>query len=501
MMNKINKWALYFLPLSIVLFFYLNNFNRFGHLLLTKPVFILFLIHTAFAYLLLSLGFLVCRKNKALALLFTSLFLVFFFAFGSLQDFLFNHPWKFFKLFSNTIIITLLFLSGCLLLSWWLKKRKSVVVRLNRFLLLVFTFFLVYEAGFAFMYQTLRADKLTAQPQQTFNNTPIAKDSLPDIYHLLFDSYTNNEQLEKHWQYTNPLYSQLDSLGFFTVNKATSNYSLTALSLNSAFNMNYLAGNKKERIHSFDNFLLWSLNLENNSWFRLLQQYQYNVKLHSLIYEPYSTKAKGNMAHGSPQSWLRLQTFEKVVFDPWRLNQLKKLVGSSAALPPSVAAKYGAMQQYNLNTAEQVYKDLAIPAPGPGYAFYHFLLPHYPYLFDAAGNPLPVTAGTLDLDPKGYLQQVQYSNLLINKLVRSILANKPAKPKIIIISGDHGFKDFQMGARDTSPYQTITAIYFSDKNYAALPTEMSLVNLYRFVANKAFKQNLPALRDSILQGE
>lgn len=499
-MNKAGKWLQYLLPLFIVLFFYLNNLNRFGHLLLSPPVTLLFLIHIVSAYLVLFLGLLLCRKNKAVALLFSSLLLIFFFAFGALQDFLFNSQWKLLNRLSNTIIITAFFLTGNLLLSWWLKKRKALVIRLNRFLLLVFTFFLMYEAGFAFMYQTLKADKLTAQPQQTFNNAPIAKDSLPDIYHLLFDSYTSNDQLEKHWQYTNPLYSQLDSLGFFTVNKATSNYSLTALSLNAAFNMNYLAGNKKERIHSFDNFLLWSLNLKQNSWFHLLQQYGYDVRINSLIYEPHSTKARGNMAHGSPQTWLRLQTFEKVIADPWRFNQLKKLVGRSETLPVAVINKYETVQRYNLNTVLKVYKELPFIS-SPGYAFYHFLLPHYPYIFDSLGTPLSITAATLSLDPKGYLQQVQYSNLLINKLVKAIQAHNPAKPKIIIISGDHGFKDFQKGAMDTSPYQTITAIYFSDKNYTSLPNEMSLVNLYRFVANKAFHQNLPALKDSIVQGE
>lgn len=499
-MTKAGKWLQYLLPLFIVLFFYLNNLNRFGHLLLSPPVTLLFTIHIASAYLLLFIGFLLFRKNKITALLFISLFLIFFFAFGALQDFLFNSQWKLLKLLSNTIIITIVFLGSMLVLTWWLKKRTTIAARLNRFLLLIFTFFLVYETGFAFMYQTLRADKPTDQPQVVFNNAAIPKDSLPDIYHLLFDSYTSNEELEKHWQYSNPLYSQLDSLGFFTVTKATSNYSLTALSLNAAFNMNYLAGSKKERIHSFDNFLLWSLNLKNNSWFHLLQQYQYDVRINSLIYEPHSTKARGNMAHGSPQTWLRLQTFEKVILDPWRLNQLKKLVGRSATLPASVVNKYETMQRYNLLTELQIYKELPTISR-PGYAFYHFLLPHYPYLFDAAGNPLPVTAGTLSLDPKGYLQQVQYSNLLITELAKSIMKHNPGKPKIIIISGDHGFKDFQMGAMDTSPYETITAIYFSDKNYASLPEEMSLVNLYRYVANKAFKQNLPILKDSILQGE
>lgn len=499
-MNKAGKWLQYLLPLFIVLFFYLNNLNRFGHLLLSPPVTLLFFVHLFSAYLVLFFGLLLFRKNKAAALLFSSLFLIFFFAFGALQDFLFNSQWKLLNGLSNTIIITAFFLTGSLLLSWWLKKRKALVIRLNRFLLLVFTFFLVYEAGFAFMYQTLRADKLTAQPQQTFNNTSIPKDSLPDIYHLLFDSYTSNDQLEKHWQYANPLYSQLDSLGFFTVNKATSNYSLTALSLNAAFNMNYLAGNKKERIHSFDNFLLWSLNLKQNSWFHLLKQYGYDVRINSLIYEPHSTNARGNMAHGSPQTWLRLQTFEKVITDPWRFNQLKKLVGLSETLPASVINKYETIQRYNLNTVLKVYKEVPFIS-SPGYAFYHFLLPHYPYIFDSIGTPLPITAATLSLDPKGYLQQVQYSNQLINKLVKPILAHNPAKPKIIIISGDHGFKGFQEGATDTSPYQTITAIYFSDKNYTSLPNEMSLVNLYRFVANKAFKQNLPALKDSIVQGE
>lgn len=500
-MNKNNKWIVYLLPLCIVLFFYLNNLNRFGHLLLTSPVLLLFIIHTLSAYLLLSLCLLLYRKNVAIALLFSSLFLIFFFAFGAIQDYLFNHTWKILHRLSNTIVLTILFLAGSILLCWWLQTKKTLLPRFNRFLLLLFTLFIVFETGFAVSSKSLRANKLTAQPELTFHNTPVAKDSLPDIYHILLDSYTSNGELEKHWHYTNPLYTQLDSLGFFTVDKATSNYSLTALSLNSAFNMDYLAGNKKERIHSFDNFLLWSLHLQNNSWFRLLQQYGYEVRMRSLIDEPYSTKATGNMVHESPATWLRMQTLEKTIVDPWRFNQLRKLVGRSEELPLSLVKKYTGMQQYNLQTEQQVYKDLAAPSATPGYGFYHFLLPHYPYLFDATGNPLPVTAATLSLDPKGYLQQVKYSNTLINKLVTAILAHNPSGPKVIIISGDHGFKDFQVGATDTSPYQTICAIYYSDKNYEALAGEMSLVNLYRYIANKTFKQNLPVLKDSILSGE
>ncbi len=500
MKNKF-KQVLYLLPLSIILFFYFKNGNRFGHLLLTPPVYLLFFVHILSAYLVfVTLNF-IFKRNRPFALLITSLFTIFFFLFGAIQDFLFESQWMFFNFLSNTLIICILFLLFVGFLMWRIRNKIPLLFKINRFFLLLFLIFLFSELIYGLIYKTMKQDKLTSQPLVHFQTTLVEKDSLPDIYHFLFDSYASDEILKQHWQYDNPLLKQLDSLGFFTFKNTYSNYSLTALSLSSMFNMNYLEGTKKERIHSFDNFLLWSLNLKKNSWFSLLETNNYNVQFHSLIQEPFSSKSKGNMVHESPAIWLRMQTFEKAILDPWRLNRIKKIIGTAEKNPSAIVKKYYGMQQYNLKIAEQVGIDLEKKLTTPAYNFYHFLLPHYPYLFDTTGRPLPINASTLSLNPKGYLNQVKFSNILIDSLVKKVMAYNPGKPKIIIVSGDHGFKDFKSSSNDVTPYQTICAIYFTDKGYENLSEEMSLVNLYRHISNKAFKQQLPLLRDSIILGE
>ena len=63
----------------------------------------------------------------------------------------------------------------------------------------------------------------------------------PDIYYIILDSYSRADMLQTYYGYDNSAFiAQLEALGFYVPPCAQSNYALTALSLSSTLNMDYL---------------------------------------------------------------------------------------------------------------------------------------------------------------------------------------------------------------------------------------------------------------------
>ena len=94
---------------------------------------------------------------------------------------------------------------------------------------------------------------------------------------------------------------------------------------------------------------------------------------------------------------------------------------------------------------------------------------------------------------QGYIMQVQYVNGLIENLVKELQKNKN---NIIIIQGDHGFREYDLSKiSPLKQLQILNAFYFPDQNYSSLHDSISLVNTYRAVLSQYFKQDLPLLKD------
>jgi hypothetical protein len=72
------------------------------------------------------------------------------------------------------------------------------------------------------------------------------------------------------------------------------------------------------------------------------------------------------------------------------------------------------------------------------------------------------------------------------------------KQAIIIIEGDHGFKEFTSEQMKHYGYPNFFAAFFPDENYSLLKDQMTPVNTFRIIFNKYFSQNLPMLKDSMV---
>jgi hypothetical protein len=131
----------------------------------------------------------------------------------------------------------------------------------------------------------------------------------------------------------------------------------------------------------------------------------------------------------------------------------------------------------------------------PRFVYTHFIMPHYPYLFDKNGNPLrfeeAIQGGRKDL----YLGFLQYCNNLCLTLIDTIFKTDTTNP-IIILMSDHGFTKYSTEYDPAYNFQNMVNIHLPDKNYSAFSDNQTNVNLFRTILNTQFGQQLPILKDS-----
>ena len=250
-----NRYIL--LPLLPVLFFFLHNLNQFTELIFTASVLKLFLAYCALVFLFVITCKKILRLSLSLSLFAGTIMITGFLFFGIIQDMLFRIGSRPFITSNITLFFLLVVPLGLFVI---LARRKQVrMINSNRFLVLLFSVLVSYEAILLCItlvtgksLYTLARHMVTPVPIKPKNELSVK----PDIYHIVFDSYTNRPILNKYWQFDNDIYPFLDSLGFFTIDSAICNYKTTPFSLSSTFNLQYLKGAEPFLVSNSSNFMV-----------------------------------------------------------------------------------------------------------------------------------------------------------------------------------------------------------------------------------------------------
>ncbi len=483
-----------FLPALPVFFFFLHNANYFTHLIFTTDVLILLLVYLAFAYLI----FLLCRLvklNRQQSVFLTTLLITEFLFYGVIQDGLYRSV--FFHRAGNSFVLLgiLIVLTG--LLYFLSRSKKNLLVIFNRYLLLIFSLFLVLETALL-LYKLSSGKNVAALARRM--TVPVL-DSLnpgdrpcPDIYHIIFDSYTNGPALKTYFNYDNELLPYLEGKGFFVADSATSNYKSTPYSIASIFNLQYLKGAEPYQLSNSANFLVGQRAYENNEMRHFLKRCGYRFSIYSQLEDKQLLTSFGVLGVNKPNTWLRNQTLERLYRNPWLVKKFNQLLGSGKGQPALIRRSMKSFHRYNLEAYEHILSDCRQFAGNqsgpPVFSYTHFMIPHDPYLVDEYGKPVadPRPENT---DMEGYLRQVKYTNRVIRDIVDRLLADS-TRDKIIIIQGDHGYRHYA-NAPAITDFGALDAVYFFTHDYHDLNRSSSLVNTYRVVINKFFGGNLPML--------
>lgn len=447
-----------------------------------------------------GISYLILRHLRRAA--FLAGFLLFLYLFwGSFHDFLKSILPSFIT--SYTLLLPLIPLVTIFILIWQ-KKKKPSQISTSRFLNLLLIFLLIVELATTIYYNI---DDKTNKIILTEREAPdfsipkeIEKDSLPDIFLIVFDEYMSSAGIQKYLGYNN---SSIDSFlldhGFYVAGATKSNYNSTPHVIASALNMTYfpfpLEGSRTDPA----TLVLAQKAVQHAKLPKVFAESGYDIVNCGQMDLPGATSPTRPIFESFKSFALRADNFRFRVHNEiwWNFTQKFQFLRPSEQY-------WNKLQEKKTNTLhrtiEMLDDELQKTSSKPRFVIGHFLMPHTPYIFDSAGRSRVWDKHPQSMTDSLYFDQVKYANILIKDIVERASVKSDRK-KVIIILGDHGLRDFHLKFKDRireKEMMNFTAIYYDNKDYSQLYDSISPVNIFRTVLNSQFGTKLPMLKDSTI---
>lgn len=386
-------------------------------------------------------------------------------------------------------------------------KIKSSPAHLN-YLMIAVSIFLFLATASQFIAPFRRVDwveytKAKRDAQSSVPKSGAVISQKPDIYYIILDAYARNDLLVEYYNYDNSDFIEgLTDRGFIVPENATSNYPYTTLSLASSLNMDYI-----DKISS---------GVEDSHLWWLLEPYIDQSRIHHFLkgqgYELFHVASDWSITD-NPGSENYLSPYR------YRINEFESYFISTTPF----RAFYPLLGELGKTTGYDAHRDLiienfnilgSIPEnQKPKFVFAHIIAPHPPFVFNKEGEAIKPGYNFSFTDGNDYpgaaveyqtryVEQLQYINVLVEKMVDEIL-QKSKTPPIIILQADHGPRMLS-GSGTTENvcirerFSIFAAYYFPGKHANSIPENISPVNTFRIVLNEYFRTDLSLLENKIL---
>jgi hypothetical protein len=439
-------------------------------------------------------------KNSTRATAFSFYILSVFFLFGAIHDFLKSTISNSFFV-SYSLLLPLISIITLLVFFFLRKRNVNNLSTLRYFFYLITVFFILEVATLVFNELTNKSkDNSISGADDTHNfKGGITNRSKPDIYFIVFDGYTSSKCLKDEFNYdNNGIDSTLKANNFFLSASSRSNYNLTAFSLTSTWNLNYLKSGIEKNIVTSGNLLRAITTFKKNKLVNLLTQEGYSIRNYGCLdIENFPAKTSAYF-NGLDYRQIDNQTLASRIWKDIGWNFTTKNIFTGAFRVP---------ESYKLNKSYHLYRntynlnglisELNTHSDTPKFIYAHFMLPHEPFYLDSNGKMTSDTDIILQKFnfKEGYLAQLKYSNILLKKII-PIISKESGSEKVVIIEGDHGYREYDESVSKEKQFMNLNAYYFSDGDYSKLYDGISPVNSFRVILNKYFSQSFPLLKDS-----
>jgi len=482
MKNSLKKYPffLFLLPLFLVLHILKEFYSLIEFKVVSREILSLFVppISALFVFQFLTRSF---RKASLISLL---VMLLFYFL-GELKDwFLLAKNQSFFGKYSFLI-------PACLLL-WVI--AAIIIIRsksnFNRLFLYTNTLLIaicLIDLGSLLFFSDKNREFEIAEAYQPCSNC-----EKPDIYFLVFDSYSSTALMKEELAYDNSsLDSALKQKGFRIITQSRSNYNLTPFSIGSSFNMEYLPKADTNRLYRLRNYLPAVKKIYDNALIQILKKEGYEIHNHSLFdMRNNPSSIPGFDIWGTKQLFEQHNLFKKLDKDiGWQFPSWMRLG------PDNKLKIYAENRDRHDSLAiRNILKSATETSQKPKFVYGHLFLPHSPYTYDSTGQKIEAIAVMQPgADKKAYVQQVVYTRKIMLQLIDSIMANRK-RPLALIIQGDHGYRFFDQ-AKNEKEFPNLNAVYYSSGKYSGINDSMTNVQTFRVLLNNWFGKQYPYLED------
>ena len=476
----------FFLILLVVFFCLHGSVENYGYLNVSEVLWLAGKIFIGIAILFSIL--LLFTKNYIFSSLVTFFISIWYLFFGAMHDWIKSMYWLSFMR-SYTVLVPLLII---LTIVWiiWLKRNKPVQPKLVLYFNLLLILFCVSDT----VMLVIKKDrfKKTSEDRVAFNFSQVQHK--PNVYFLLFDEYAGYKSLKDSFSFANDsLYNFMQQQGF-NVLPLHANYEYTPFSMSSILNMQYVDSNYDHRLLTQKDVQQRFGEIRNAEVFSIFKTMGYNIENYSI----FDIKDHPALSGANPLFPIHTHLLTDKIFH----NRLIKDIGwrlVEGRFAISFLKKYYLYptDDYNKDVEQKIISSAGKTSARPKFCYAHFMLPHGPYFRDSAGNyNQPSQMRDLFNKPL-YLSYLKYSNTIIMRLVKNMIAADPNA--IVIVMSDHGFYSYaNAGDDDPYNYDNFCLVRFPDKNYIPYKEKWSNVNFFRYLFNCEFGQKLPYLKDSTI---
>lgn len=312
------------------------------------------------------------------------------------------------------------------------------------------------------------------------------KDPKSNIYIFLFDMYGGSESLEKIYGFDNsPFVNKLKKQGFYVNDNINSNYNATILTIPSCLNFEYLDNIKYDTA---------SDAISYSELFKIAKQLSYKIYYFNSIL---GTKIFNDIIDFSYSAENEVYLSANLFLNNTIFNSYAKKYLLDKKTINVVFNTF-----YNIVKNENSYKKLL---------FFHFLMPHDPFLYNEDGTSANVNENDHSsegdkwfINQEKYIQYLKYTNKRIIELAEFIKENDKNNP-IIVIFGDHGFRSplfvqhqTHMKEMDSyyylSHFNTFLAYYNNNSDFSSYKNTNDLLNFYINFSNEVFGTDMKNLK-------
>ena len=439
--------------------------------------------------ILLWIGFTFFFKSSTKSGLIVSLMLVLFFSYGTIFTKL-NEIIVNFQISNTFFILPFLgiFILGFLYCFKTKRKLNNITTILNVVVITLVAVTLTQLIGYDFNPSYIFEDDIDISTQ--FRLT----DSLgeyPDIYYIILDEYAGSKILNDTFDYDNSEFiDYLRTNGSIVPLETQSNYVVSFLSLSSSLNMQYVNFYADEiGIDSKDRRLPYNL-FHNNRLMQILESNGYSTINFDSNWGPTNAIkiADQNLCEQNP-------VFNSELFTTVLGNSMLKPIYVDLFLPT---------ERERVLCIFSELPEIQFQSKKPIFVLAHIMLPHGPYVWGPNGEHRKIDSlSMLDVEEnkKGYLDQLKFTNKMVQEMIEKIMDEKK-RPKIIIIQSDHGTAiplDWENPTEKMKHdrLSNINYIFLPDKNENPLYNTTTPVNTFRVLFNDYFNTNFEILEDRI----
>jgi len=373
--------------------------------------------------------------------------------------------------------------------SAWLITRlnKANSFSLWRIVAVVFTLLAVYSVIVAVPHEVRKAEGRADHKVPQSEVAPEGELGGPDIYYLVFDEFAGFKSMADYWQ--NPpsveFRAWLEQAGFYVVDESMSSdiWSIHQIATRLNYTDYKYAKSLEER---------YLFSISNNRVMAYLKTRGYTTA----VFEQYSWFFPV-MPEIQADHVFDIKMFESVVSRIVH-NDFAILVMDGTMLYPIshggeyLQTKYEPLRRFFAYTSAEITNLDEITSPK--FVYLHMLMPHQPYLYDAAGQ---------QVDPEFYKNwdyyegYYEYTITVIKDMLSGILGNAdPANPPVIILQSDHGarVKANNRWLDDFPPefqQDILFAYYLPDFDTSQLTRDIDPINTFPIVFNHYFNADFP----------